>query len=113
MMEIVKNLWQVGGGPHEGFIGGINHTEPVPTCTRFPQIDGKRSYPERLIITVMGCIISPITRATTWFMSKSSRPGEPILQQPFLRPIRQINKHLAYDSRKSENALIKQVRQAC
>ena len=58
--------------PHEGFIGSITETKPMPMCTRFPRIARKKWYPERLIITVVGCII----RVTTWFMSKSPPPPQ-------------------------------------
>jgi hypothetical protein len=66
-------------GPHEGFIAEIKATEPVPMYTRFLQIAGKKSYPERRIITVMGCIIRPNIRVTIWSMSKSRPPGKSIL----------------------------------
>ena len=59
----------------EGFIAETIDTEPAPMYSRFLQIAQKKSYPEKPITTVTGCIIRPTIRVTTWDMVRSNLPG--------------------------------------
>jgi hypothetical protein len=54
----------------EEFTAGITAIKPVGMHIRFLQIVEKKSYPERGIITVTGCIIRPIIRVTIWSTSR-------------------------------------------